>query len=55
MITYKYLHDITQDHEQQKLPLKIRLNNQQEKKKILPLKNQENTLDAYIKTHVFKQ
>jgi hypothetical protein len=32
MITYKYLHDITQDHEQQKLPLKIRLNNQQEKK-----------------------
>jgi hypothetical protein len=40
---------MTQDHEEQKLPLKIRLNNQQEtKKKILPLKSQENTQDAYI-------
>jgi hypothetical protein len=30
MIIDKELHDITQDHEKQKLPLKIRLNNQQE-------------------------
>jgi hypothetical protein len=44
MIIDKELHDITQDHEKQKLPLKIRLNNQQEtffffqkkKKKISP-------------------
>jgi hypothetical protein len=61
MIIDKELHDITQDHEKQKLPFKIRLNNQQEtfffffQKKFLPLKSQENTQDAYIKTHVFKQ
>jgi hypothetical protein len=30
MIIDKELHDITQDHEKQKLLLKIRLNNQQE-------------------------
>jgi hypothetical protein len=52
----KELHVITQDHEEQKLPLKIRPNNQQEpfsKKKFSPSKVKKTHKMHTSKTHVF--